>query len=174
MKRGFLTAKAGRPDVYRAANDILSHAVDGRIVLALRPPGYEESQEEANHDGEEQSHDDETISDEGESEEEDEEQWGEYGEEEEERKKVEEVAGEEEEERQGQGQRKVKDDDDEDGEEVREGDKKEEEEEEAEVTKKELGKGVMDAEGLETKDSLGPTTRRERIVRNPFSLLDSD
>ncbi len=41
LKRGFLTAKAGRPDVYRAANDILAHAVDGRIVLALTPPGYQ-------------------------------------------------------------------------------------------------------------------------------------
>ena len=40
-----MTAKAGRPDVYRAANDILSHAVDGRIVLALHPPGYAQPSE---------------------------------------------------------------------------------------------------------------------------------
>lgn len=40
LKRGFFTARAARPDIYRAANDILSHAVDGRIVLALTPVGY--------------------------------------------------------------------------------------------------------------------------------------
>lgn len=40
IKRGFLTAKASRPDVYRAANHILRLALDGRINLALRPPGF--------------------------------------------------------------------------------------------------------------------------------------
>jgi hypothetical protein len=40
LKRGFLTAKACRPDVYRAANHILRLALDGRINLCLRPPGF--------------------------------------------------------------------------------------------------------------------------------------
>ncbi|CAF2099599.1 unnamed protein product [Rotaria magnacalcarata] len=40
IKRGFLTAKACRPDVYRAANHILRLALDGRINLYLRPPGF--------------------------------------------------------------------------------------------------------------------------------------
>jgi hypothetical protein len=40
MKRGFITARAARPDVYRAANHILRLALDGRINLSLRPPGF--------------------------------------------------------------------------------------------------------------------------------------
>jgi hypothetical protein len=40
MKRGFFTAKASRPDVYRAANHILRLALDGRINLCLRPVGF--------------------------------------------------------------------------------------------------------------------------------------
>ncbi|CAF0855442.1 unnamed protein product [Rotaria sordida] len=40
IKRGFLTAKASRPDVYRAANHILRLALDGRINLYLRPSGF--------------------------------------------------------------------------------------------------------------------------------------
>ena len=40
LQRGFLTAKASRPDVYRAANHILRLALDGRINLCLRPPGF--------------------------------------------------------------------------------------------------------------------------------------
>ncbi|XP_075769564.1 guanine nucleotide-binding protein-like 1 [Pelodiscus sinensis] len=39
-KRGYKTAKAARNDVYRAANSILRLAVDGRLCLCLRPPGY--------------------------------------------------------------------------------------------------------------------------------------
>lgn len=39
-KRGFLTAKAGRLDVYRAANNLLRMALDGRICLSLKPPGF--------------------------------------------------------------------------------------------------------------------------------------
>jgi ribosome biogenesis GTPase A len=39
-KRGFRTAKAARLDVYRAANNILRLALDGRLVLATTPPGY--------------------------------------------------------------------------------------------------------------------------------------
>lgn len=40
MKRGFRTAKAARLDVFRAANNILRLALDGRIVLATVPAGY--------------------------------------------------------------------------------------------------------------------------------------
>ncbi|XP_070531725.1 guanine nucleotide-binding protein-like 1 isoform X2 [Ptychodera flava] len=39
-KRGFLTAKAGRNDVYRAANNILRLAVEGRLIMCMRPLGY--------------------------------------------------------------------------------------------------------------------------------------
>ncbi|XP_069491448.1 guanine nucleotide-binding protein-like 1 [Ambystoma mexicanum] len=39
-KRGYKTAKAARNDVYRAANSILRLAVDGRLCLCMRPPGY--------------------------------------------------------------------------------------------------------------------------------------
>jgi len=40
VKRGFLTAKASRPDAYRAANNILRMASEGRLCLCMRPPGY--------------------------------------------------------------------------------------------------------------------------------------
>ncbi|XP_052864759.1 guanine nucleotide-binding protein-like 1 [Anopheles cruzii] len=40
LKRGFLTAKSGRPDTYRAANSILRMALDGKITLSLKPVGY--------------------------------------------------------------------------------------------------------------------------------------
>ena len=40
LKRGFNTAKAARPDLYRAANHLLRLATDGRICLYFRPPGY--------------------------------------------------------------------------------------------------------------------------------------
>ncbi|XP_068106523.1 guanine nucleotide-binding protein-like 1 [Hyperolius riggenbachi] len=39
-KRGYKTAKASRNDSYRAANSLLRLAVDGRICLCMRPPGY--------------------------------------------------------------------------------------------------------------------------------------
>ena len=39
-KRQFFTAKAARPDTYRAANHLLRVALDGRILLYIRPPGY--------------------------------------------------------------------------------------------------------------------------------------
>ncbi|XP_078685734.1 guanine nucleotide-binding protein-like 1 [Branchiostoma floridae x Branchiostoma belcheri] len=39
-KRGFYTAKTARTDVYRAANSILRMALEGRICLCMRPPGY--------------------------------------------------------------------------------------------------------------------------------------
>lgn len=44
IKRGFYTPKAARPDVYRAANSILRMAVDGRLSMYMRPPGYYEKQ----------------------------------------------------------------------------------------------------------------------------------
>ena len=40
IKRGYLTAKAGRPDVYRAANELMRMALDGRICLSMKPRGY--------------------------------------------------------------------------------------------------------------------------------------
>ncbi|XP_069551695.1 guanine nucleotide-binding protein-like 1 [Brachyistius frenatus] len=39
-RRGYKTAKAARNDVYRAANSILRLAIDGRLCVCLRPPGY--------------------------------------------------------------------------------------------------------------------------------------
>uniref|UniRef100_A0A8C0G0A9 Guanine nucleotide-binding protein-like 1 n=1 Tax=Chelonoidis abingdonii TaxID=106734 RepID=A0A8C0G0A9_CHEAB len=39
-KRSYKTAKVARNDVYRAANSILRLAVDGRLCLCMRPPGY--------------------------------------------------------------------------------------------------------------------------------------
>ena len=46
LKRGFYTAKAARPDLYRAANHLLRLATDGRICIYFRPPGYTEQQEQ--------------------------------------------------------------------------------------------------------------------------------
>ena len=40
LKKGFFTAKAARPDAYRAANQLLRMALVGRICLCLRPQGY--------------------------------------------------------------------------------------------------------------------------------------
>ncbi|VVC35559.1 GTP binding domain,P-loop containing nucleoside triphosphate hydrolase [Cinara cedri] len=40
IKRGFITARAGRPDTYRAANNLLRMALDGKICLVLRPYGF--------------------------------------------------------------------------------------------------------------------------------------
>lgn len=45
-KRSFLTAKAGRPDVYRAANSLLRLAVDGKIVMCVYPPGFMNKRDE--------------------------------------------------------------------------------------------------------------------------------
>ncbi|XP_026747874.1 guanine nucleotide-binding protein-like 1 [Trichoplusia ni] len=44
-KKGYLTAKAARLDTYRAANSLLRMALDGRICLWLRPPGYTQQRE---------------------------------------------------------------------------------------------------------------------------------
>jgi len=45
IKKNYMTAKASRPDVYRAANSILRMAVDGRLCLWMRPPGYTANKE---------------------------------------------------------------------------------------------------------------------------------
>uniref|UniRef100_A0A182QQ14 Guanine nucleotide-binding protein-like 1 n=1 Tax=Anopheles farauti TaxID=69004 RepID=A0A182QQ14_9DIPT len=45
IKRGFLTAKAARPDTYRAANSILRMALDGKITLSLKPIGFHDQRE---------------------------------------------------------------------------------------------------------------------------------
>ena len=47
IKRRYYTAKAARPDVHRAANELLRMALDGRICLALRPTGF--SKEKGNY-----------------------------------------------------------------------------------------------------------------------------
>ncbi|CAH0698190.1 unnamed protein product [Spodoptera exigua] len=44
-KKGYLTAKAARLDTFRAANSLLRMALDGRICLWLRPPGFAENRE---------------------------------------------------------------------------------------------------------------------------------
>ncbi|KAJ3151617.1 Guanine nucleotide-binding-like protein 1 [Geranomyces michiganensis] len=41
-QRGFLTSRAARPDVYRAANMILRMCADGRILLSSKPKGFAE------------------------------------------------------------------------------------------------------------------------------------
>jgi ribosome biogenesis GTPase A len=40
VKRGFLTARTGRPDTYRAANHLLRMALDGKLSICLRPKGF--------------------------------------------------------------------------------------------------------------------------------------
>lgn len=42
IKRGFLTAKAARPDSNRAANSILRMALEGQITLFTLPPKFHE------------------------------------------------------------------------------------------------------------------------------------
>ncbi|KAI8579601.1 hypothetical protein K450DRAFT_241781 [Umbelopsis ramanniana AG] len=76
--RGFYTAKAARPDVYRAANTLLRLSNDGRILLSFKPPGfftttkYElmklreiEAQENEEDETEDESSDDESEEDDG-------------------------------------------------------------------------------------------------------------
>ncbi|XP_013073430.2 guanine nucleotide-binding protein-like 1 [Biomphalaria glabrata] len=46
IKNGFTTSKAGRPDVYRAANSLLRLAVDGQLCLCFRPPKYKDHSEQ--------------------------------------------------------------------------------------------------------------------------------
>uniref|UniRef100_A0A182MQP6 Guanine nucleotide-binding protein-like 1 n=1 Tax=Anopheles culicifacies TaxID=139723 RepID=A0A182MQP6_9DIPT len=50
IKRGFLTAKAARPDTYRAANSILRMALDGKITLSLKPIGFHQVKEKLTSD----------------------------------------------------------------------------------------------------------------------------
>lgn len=52
IKRGFLTAKTARPDTYRAANNILRMALDGKITLSLKPPGFHQMLEQLQSDPE--------------------------------------------------------------------------------------------------------------------------
>ena len=40
LQRGYLTAKASRPDIYRAANSILRLAVTGKLNIFTIPLGY--------------------------------------------------------------------------------------------------------------------------------------
>jgi hypothetical protein len=40
LKRGYFTAKASRPDVYRAANELLRMALDAKLCLSLKPKNY--------------------------------------------------------------------------------------------------------------------------------------
>ena len=49
IKRGYFTAKASRPDVNRAANELLRMALDGRLCLALAPKKYNEQLDEWRH-----------------------------------------------------------------------------------------------------------------------------
>ncbi|KAG8553078.1 hypothetical protein GDO81_003260 [Engystomops pustulosus] len=44
-KRGYKTAKASRSDTYRGANSLLRLAVDGRLCMCMRPPGYSHQKE---------------------------------------------------------------------------------------------------------------------------------
>ena len=39
-KRGYVTARSNRPDIARAANHIMRMALEGKLTLCLRPPGY--------------------------------------------------------------------------------------------------------------------------------------
>jgi ribosome biogenesis GTPase A len=43
IQKGFFTAKGSRPDTYRAANLILRNALDGKILLSWKPPGFFQS-----------------------------------------------------------------------------------------------------------------------------------
>lgn len=52
IKRGFITAQAARPDTYRAANNILRMALDGKITLCIRPPNFTKDIEVLNSDPE--------------------------------------------------------------------------------------------------------------------------
>ncbi|KAJ2227992.1 hypothetical protein IWW45_006791, partial [Coemansia sp. RSA 485] len=40
VDRGFYTSKAARPDIYRAALQILRWELDGRVLLSFKPPGF--------------------------------------------------------------------------------------------------------------------------------------
>ncbi|KAJ3212007.1 Guanine nucleotide-binding-like protein 1 [Dinochytrium kinnereticum] len=40
IAKGFLTSRAGRPDVYRSANMLLRMANDGRLLMSFKPPDF--------------------------------------------------------------------------------------------------------------------------------------
>lgn len=46
LKRGFLTAKASRPDHYRAANNLLRLILEGKIVIQHFPVGFKNKKDE--------------------------------------------------------------------------------------------------------------------------------
>ena len=46
IKRGFMTKKAARPDVARAANHLLRLSLEGRINLYIRPPNFSNEEEQ--------------------------------------------------------------------------------------------------------------------------------
>ncbi|XP_033643321.1 guanine nucleotide-binding protein-like 1 [Asterias rubens] len=48
-KRGFMTSKAARHDVYRAANNLLRLAVEGRLCMCMRPPNYTSQKDKWEH-----------------------------------------------------------------------------------------------------------------------------
>lgn len=50
IKSGYFTAKASRPDVYRAGNQLLRMSVEGRLRLCMVPPKYFQQQEVWNAD----------------------------------------------------------------------------------------------------------------------------
>ncbi|KAI8592755.1 hypothetical protein BDZ88DRAFT_406116 [Geranomyces variabilis] len=73
-QRGFLTSRAARPDVYRAANMILRMCADGRILLSSKPKGFGEgkwSDHNAKADGSEEAADEGGSEEESENDDED-------------------------------------------------------------------------------------------------------
>ena len=51
-QRGFFTSRAGRPDTFRAANEILRMALEGVICLYFAPPNFQKSNYENDPDTE--------------------------------------------------------------------------------------------------------------------------
>uniref|UniRef100_A0A6M2DGQ7 Guanine nucleotide-binding protein-like 1 n=1 Tax=Xenopsylla cheopis TaxID=163159 RepID=A0A6M2DGQ7_XENCH len=49
IKRGFLTARAARPDIHRAGINLLQLCLSGVICLKLTPPGFEDDKERWEH-----------------------------------------------------------------------------------------------------------------------------
>lgn len=52
IKIRYYTAKAARPDTYRAANELLRMSIDGRLCLALRPINYANEYDKWRNDSE--------------------------------------------------------------------------------------------------------------------------
>ena len=84
IRKGFYTAKAARPDAYRAANYILRMAFDGRILMSMKPRGYyqqlqgeeedERAQAEVDMEAEDEEDEEDGAAEEDEEEDEDEEE----------------------------------------------------------------------------------------------------